>query len=219
MKKSLVLMTGMAAFLMQHASAQTVLVESWENTTDGWGVNQTAFQSDGFSTTIGVTQGSYSWEIGAVSTNTGVGPNYANMLGGPASVNNTTLFANAATVSLDVWAPAGSFGGYFQADLAYNNSVLGYNSVDGYSYPAAFTPDGNEHTLTFTISPTLNASFAANPTSTTSFNIQIGGGFTSQATEVFYVDNLRVTEVPEPTTLGVLGLGAAGLLAFRRRKS
>ena len=32
------------------------------------------------------------------------------------------------------------------------------------------------------------------------------------------IDNLQVQVVPEPTTLALAGLGAAGLLAIRRRK-
>lgn len=34
---------------------------------------------------------------------------------------------------------------------------------------------------------------------------------------VFYIDNVRLEAVPEPTALGMLGLGAAGLLARRRK--
>lgn len=219
MKTQLILLFGVAGLLaVQNISAQSVLVNSWENSTEGWGVQQAAFQSDGFSTTLGVTDGTYSWAIGATSANTSTGPNYANMLGGTASVGNTALLANATSVSFDIYAPAGSFGGFLQFDLAYNNSILGYNSVNGYSY-LGISPDGAEHTITFAITPALNASFAANPSSTTSFNIQIGGGFSSPATEVFNIDNLRVMEVPEPGTLALAGLGTAGLILFRRRHS
>jgi hypothetical protein len=36
--------------------------------------------------------------------------------------------------------------------------------------------------------------------------------------EYIYIDNLTMTAVPEPTMLALAGLGAAGLMIFRRRK-
>ena len=46
------------------------------------------------------------------------------------------------------------------------------------------------------------------------------GGRTGGANEVVRIDNLSVsTVVPEPGTLGILGIGAMGLLARRRRRA
>ena len=70
----------------------------------------------GFSTTTGVTAGTYSWNLTAVS-----GPDYGLALTGPSSTNLTTLLENAASISIDVLTPvAGSFGYYQQWDVEIN---------------------------------------------------------------------------------------------------
>ncbi len=81
------------------ARAQTLL-NSWENSQEGWTINEANWTSTGFSTTAGVTAGSYSWELTAAS-----GPDYGLALTGPSSTNLTALLANAASVSLDVLTP------------------------------------------------------------------------------------------------------------------
>lgn len=206
MKKALFLSVGIAAFLVQNATAQTISVNSWENSVEGWGTDGTIWTSGGFSTTSGVTAGLYSWSLVASAN-----PGYAFSIGGTASTALTAELANAASVSVDVLA-GGSFG-YQQWDLTLNIGG-NYQSADGYSFPQSPVL-GTESTLTFTISPTVQALLAANLGSATSVNFQIGGG----GAGTMNIDNLRIVEAPEPTTLALAGLGAAGLLVVRRRKA
>jgi hypothetical protein len=166
-----------------------------------------------------VTNGTYSWELQA-----GQNPNYAFALGGTASTAITALLAiPGQTISIDVYAPGGSFG-YQQWDLTSNNNgpsgaYSGYQSLDSYSFPES-PVIGSETTLTWTVPSAASTYFAANPTSTTSLNFQIGGSL-GAGTPVMYIDNLRASiAVPEPATLVLLGLGGLGLagMAIRRRR-
>ena len=213
MKKVLFLSVGITAFLVQSALSQVVYNESWENSVDGWGTVGGNMVINGFSTTLGVTQGSYSLVLGDASTN---GPNYAGQIGSTASTALTLDLANAASVTLDVYVPGGDFGYYLQWDLALNQiGGLGYQSVDSYSYSQSANI-GGEKTLTWTIPSAMQAILAANPTLATSMNFQIGGGFTSTSDAV-YLDNLTITDVPEPSILALAGLSMAGLMMVRRR--
>ena len=106
MKKNLFLSVGVVAFLLQTASAQ--LIESWENTLDGWTVVNPSYTSS-FSANYGVTEGTNSLAL----TGT-VQPNYGVMLASQHTTALTAMLANSTSIWLDVYAPAGSFGGYLQ---------------------------------------------------------------------------------------------------------
>jgi hypothetical protein len=205
MKKTLFLSVGIAAFLVQNVSAQ--LIESFENTLDGWSVLQGAYTA-GFSTTTGVTDGSYSLSLTGTA-----GPSYGQMLGSPSTTLLTSELAGASALSFDVYAPGGSFGYYLQFDVV-NNSDTGYMSLDGYSYSGVSI--GGESTVTVPVSASLQSALAASPNGT-SIYIQVGGGY-SDGNETFYLDNVRLTPAPEPATLALMGLGMASLIMIRRRK-
>ena len=214
--KFLCLSVGVAAVLAQRATAQTVVYnESWENTLDGWGTIGGNMTIGGFSTTLGVTAGSYSLILDGPASG---GPNYAGQIGSTASTALTLDLANATSVTVNVYVPPGNFGYYLQWDLALNQQGggLGYASVDSYSYSQSATI-GGEKTLTWTIPTAMQTTLANNPTLPTSLNFQIGGGFTS-ASDAAYIDNLQITDnaVPEPGTLALLGMGALGCLRFAR---
>ena len=163
------------------ACAQTLL-NSWENSTEGWTILESAWTSTGFSTTTGVTAGSYSWNL------TATGVDYGPALQGPSSTNLTTLLTNAASVKLDVLAPTGNFGWGMQWDLVVNQpDGMGSVSVDGYNYDQS-PVIGTESTLTFTIPSAIRAALAAHPTNASYLTFQIGGG----GGGTLYMDNLRV---------------------------
>jgi hypothetical protein len=206
---------AVAMLVLQNASAQTVTLESWENTLDGWTIPQgPGYFTPAFSTTTGVTAGSYS--LALTEANGGAGENYGQMLLSPFVAGWTPILANATSLSLDIYTPNPSFGYYLQFDVDFNNADIGYQSIDGYSYPA--TVIGSEYTLTIPIPAGIASGLAAS-SNPTQIAIQVGGGYTSPG-DTMYLDNLRVygpSEVPEPSTIALLGLGLLGLFAVRRR--
>jgi hypothetical protein len=213
--------SGIGLSLFVAPPAHAALIESFENTLDGWQVpspfgSQSAnFQVAGFGAT-GATNGSFSLAIGPTPTNTGTGPNYSQMMISPDqtsayAANLTALLANAASVSIDVLAPAGSFGGFLQFDIDINNSATGFVSLDGFSYPS--TVLGTETTITVPLTFTQNLQLAGSGTGTQMI-IQVGGGF-SAGNETFEIDNIRTT-VPEPLSFFSCGV-AAGWFLLRRR--
>jgi len=195
--------------LAQSVSAQ--LLESWEGSLDGWTVPQGAsYFTYAPATKFGVTDGTYSAAlIGAPSSQ----PNYGQMLLSPYEASWTAILGSSTSLSLDVYGPAGSFGGYLQFDVDVNNADIGYQSIDGYSYPG-ISPDGNEHTITIAIPASIAAGLAAS-SNPTQIAIQVGGGFTS-GNETMYLDNLRV--IPEPSAFALLGFGVLGLVGVARRR-
>ena len=210
------------AVLSPCAAAQSVVYdEQWNNTVDGWGIVGGANMTlGGFSSSIGVTRGaSYSLILdGPPAANQyGNGPAYQTQFGSSPSTALTTYLANATSVTLDVYVPPGNFGYYLQWDLALNNSVLGFNSVDSYNYTGVNI--GGETTLTWTIPAATQSGLASNPTSTTSLNLLIGGGFTSPS-DATYLDNLIITDtaVPEPGSMALFGMGVVVLSKFARRR-
>ncbi len=188
MLKNVLILFGVIGLGISSARSQTLL-NSWENSLEGWTIAEPGIWSTtGFSTTTGVTAGSYSWELTAAS-----GPNYNTALTGPASTNLTALLANAASVSIDIDVPVGgSFGYYLQWDLSVNQpGGLGSVSVDGGQFTQAATI-GGQATLTFTIPQSVRAAMLANPTLPCSLSYAIGGGTTAGEMTI-YLDNLRIT--------------------------
>ncbi|HEY1717433.1 MAG TPA: hypothetical protein VGH42_03960, partial [Verrucomicrobiae bacterium] len=136
MKKNVLMLIGVLGLGISTMQSQT-LQNSWENSLEGWTIAEPGIWSTtAFSTTPGVTAGTYSWELTAAS-----GPNYNTALTGPSSTNLTALLANAASVSVDVDVPVGgSFGYYLQWDLSVNQpGGLGSVSVDNGNYTQAAT--------------------------------------------------------------------------------
>jgi hypothetical protein len=195
---------SVAAFSLnlQPAQAATVLLESWENTLDGWTVSGGGVGSSSFSTAQGITAGSFSLDLTYPSN-----PNYGTPMFSAYSPSWTSTLANNPRVSLDVYTPPASFGYYLQVQLWVNNADTGYFQDGSYFG----TTIGSETTITFPDLPADKLAILAVSSNPTQIGFQIGGG---GAGDVF-LDNLRVEAVPEPSTLALLGLGALGLLGLR----
>jgi autotransporter-associated beta strand protein len=197
------------ALLVSHAAAlgaSSQLIESWENTNDGWtiGGDQSAnYSLAGFSTSQGVTNGTYSLIVSGTAA-----LNYGQLLDGPSNMLTTQILGGQAggpnpgqtalSVSIDVKTPSGSFGFFQQWDMVVNNADTGYTSVDGYSYPQS-PSIGNQSTLTFNI-PASISSVLATSTNPTQIIFQVGGGHTA-GNDTMYVDNLQAILAP-PVTFG-----------------
>jgi hypothetical protein len=214
---------GLASFIAA-APAQGALVESFENTLDGWqvpspfGSQGANFQVGGFSP-IGATDGATSLAIGPTVGNVGAAPNYSQMMispdaTSPYALNLTALLQNAASISYDIYTPPGSFGFFLQFDTDINNSATGFVSLDGFSYQS--TTIGSETTITVPMTAALRSALMGSGTGT-QLIIQVGGGFTA-GNETFYIDNIRTSEVPEPASLGALA-GISVLTLTRRSRT
>jgi len=190
--------------------ARAGLIESWENTDDGWVIvvaENPAYTSAGFSTTSGVTNGTYSWNITGTAA-----PTYGQMLRSPLTLANTATMAGAATISIDVLTTPGSFGFFQQWSAVVNNADTGYTSLDGFAFSQS-PVIGSQSTLTWTVPAGVRTTLAgsANPTE---IIFQVGGG-NSAGNNSMFLDNVRTTEVPEPAMLSLVGLACVSVI--RRR--
>lgn len=196
MKRKLLALAGLLALSIPLAQAQTVLLNSWENSTEGWSILETnAWKSDGFSSSNGVTQGSYSWKLS--TTNVDYGPT----LQGPASTSLTLLMMNAASLSMDILPDtntAPNFNWGIQIDLEVNQpGGVGTMSVDGYNYPGdVYSPQlgsGTVSTISWSVSQAVRTALDAYPNLPVYLTLSVGGG----GGGAIYIDNLRVTETPQ----------------------
>ena len=191
-------------------NARATLIESWENTDDGWmtTTENPTYSIAGFDPVIGVTDQSYSLILSGTAA-----PGYGQMLRSPFSAAFTNDMANAQSVSVDVLA--GSPFGYQQWSLVTNGGSLGYHSVDNFNFTQSPVL-GQESTLTWNISAADSAAYAADAASNTPIQLifQVGGG----GGGTMYLDNLRFTPVPEPASGALILLGACGLALLGRQR-
>jgi hypothetical protein len=184
MKRNILTLLGVLGLGISMAQSQT-LENSWENSLEGWTILEGNWTTTGFSTSSGVTAGTYSWNLTAASS-----PDYGPALQGPSSVGLTTSLINAGSVSIDVLTPvAGSFGYYQQWDLhVVQPGGAGDISLDGNTYNQSPLIGGPQSTLTWAIPAIVRQSLAGHPTLPTYFTFSIGGG----GSGTMYVDYLRV---------------------------
>jgi hypothetical protein len=179
------------------------LITSWENPADGeissWGASIVPGQ------TIGVTDGTYSDGI-VVGTGWGF---IGQLTSGPTAAQ----FAAHNTMELDVTVVGADWMGDngFQFGLVVNSDG-GWHQVDiGSWYWGGEGADFSEH---------LVWDYSAYKAPVTNWaqiiffqNSYSNSGMTSA---IYYLDNLQLTGIPEPATMGLLGLG--GLALLRRKK-
>jgi hypothetical protein len=188
MKNKVLTIIGLIGMGISVAQCQTLL-NSWENSLEGWTIAEPGnWTTTGYSTTTGVTAGSYSWNLTAAS-----GPDYGLALVGPSSTTLTTQMLNAGSISIDVLTPVGgSFGYYLQFDLEVNQpGGAGTISLDGYTYNQSPAIGGSESTLTWAVPATVRQQLAAHPALPVYLTFQIGGG----GGGTMYLDYLRINPV------------------------
>ena len=163
------------------------MLNSWENSTEGWSILESAWTSDGFSTSNGVTQGTYSWAL------TATGVDYGATLQGPSSTSLTALLENAASLSMDVQVGTNGAGfGYgLQIDLRVSQpGGVGTISMDTGNYPGDVgSGDFNQTTVSWTITQAVRTALQNYPHLPCSLILAVGGG----GGGTMYIDNLRVT--------------------------
>src|SRR5215469_14474667 len=187
MKNKVLTIIGLIGMGISVAQCQTLL-NSWENSLEGWTIAEGNWTTTGFSTTTGVTAGSYSWNLTAAS-----GPDYGLALVGPSSTTLTTQMLTAGSISIDVLTPVGgSFGYYQQWDLQVNQpGGAGTISLDGGTYNQSPAIGGPESTLTWAVPASVRQALAGHPTLPAYLSFSIGGG----GSGTMYVDYLRINPV------------------------
>lgn len=189
---------ALMAAVLGAASAQAGIVTGWNNTADGWaGIAS-------YSNTIGVTEGTYSaavavptgWSTAFQYSSWGVADTLALVEANPIISVDVTMTdpvppTSFLQVGLQFWSSSGTgsaFGGFATVGQGTTHLVIDSRF---------FTP--NAATATYG-----HIAFVTN----TSNNGYVPG--------TVYFDNVQMAPVPEPTTLGLLGLGSLALLRRRR---
>ena len=200
-----------AAFAVSPANA-AVVIGNWENNTDGWidwsgGQQPIAAPKFTYATT-GVTLGSTSLQL----THAGWNQNLAIKLQDnghiPAFMSNTHF-------SIDVSVPpSGAPSGWSQIWELAINSPAGWQPQQPVPAHTFGFPNGNVQTVTLTYD--YSALLASLPP-TPGWVEFIFATNNDNTHTTFYFDNARLHLIPEPASLGLLGLAATGLL-FRRRR-
>jgi|GEM_PF-5965895 len=210
MKKTLFVSTF--AVLATAAVSQAALIAGWNNVPDQWdhepSANNAATQLN-YSSTVGVTEGSHSLQLSSRAGFALLAKNF-----GP-QFNNGLIAAGSATspvlVAIDVTIPAGSFdtgGTFFEINFPYNGQFTSFTNV---LIPAGTIPGSGTRTLFYVLPAGVRG------TNPSFFGMFIGVNTNrTPGSGLLYFDNLRVSPIPEPTSLSLIG--AAGLALLGRRR-
>ena len=114
--------------------------------------------------------------------------------------------ASTFTSSHDSWSGGNSFGTMF---VKYFDAGFGYLGGETLNLKPNATNAWVSNNLTFTVG--TDANLATIQIGFENSQVNWGGGSV-------YVDNVSISQVPEPSSATLMGLGVAGLLAFRLRR-
>jgi hypothetical protein len=113
-------------------------------------------------------------------------------------------------------------GGNWAAFQLSGNSLSGgggYVVAGSSAYPSGglWSPSGDNSVITYAMSYTgTQLGWSSDPGNW--FQLIFIANSSGTDGQAFYIDNLTITPIPEPTSCALVGLGAAALLIFRRRK-
>jgi hypothetical protein len=121
-----------------------------------------------------------------------------------------SIAAGSGTILMTYTFPDNNGGNFFDPGIIFN-----YNNNFDQDLPTGFTSDGTVDGLS---TETVSIPYTLNATSGLSF-FQMGILYNSNfsPTGPFFVDNIQIAQVPEPPSIGLIGLLATGLLGRRRR--
>jgi hypothetical protein len=207
------------------AQAQSVTFNFSDATADGF-VNG-GFSSSPASTVVNIGGNNYiSIPIGGFQV---ANVNSGTVSGTPAATFNSAYFAalnNPAgyDLSYNYYIDTSTFttsGTYLQVG-AFVNPGSGYYNQE-YGSPNGLQLNGTQVASGSVFQGTVTVPFTvfgtdANAATETSFRLGLIENGDGTGVKVNFTD-ISITPVPEPTTLALVGFGAAGLLAFRRRKA
>jgi hypothetical protein len=94
----------------------------------------------------------------------------------------------------------------------------GYGGYGNVGNPSNWVWTGNQLAITADLPAAQITAIQAGTDAIYSFNLGIDGSPLGASTYDVTFNSLVISSVPEPASLALVGLGAAGLLAFRRRK-
>jgi hypothetical protein len=228
---SIAIVAMLAGFAVE-SQAITVFMDNYEGYTAGtsefsWGdLSHITGNSVTVASSVGVggSQGLL-WQDNFNAAYSGYVASQIGYSGGNPS-GNTSVNLNDYTLSFDmaIWNGVGL--NHLQVDLQgwagqwYSGGMTdtGAKTID----TSSVVPLGGFQHISVNLG-TLAAGSGFDPSSQTyQFQLQVNGWELStggpQANEMIAIDNLQVTMVPEPSSMVLIGLGAAALFAIRRRK-
>ena len=238
---------GLGASLMFSAPSFGQVIGNWENgSTDGWidwsFANEGFEPANGgpgtilpapsyaYSTTEGVTLGSESLAFDPASPVSQYGSGYYQALSNKLEYNGEVGdFTSNSIFSIDVTFDASKLAGasYANFNLIVNGPGWGFNTLPSSTMsdtanpgdPGGWDPTDFPGVTTRTISWNYSAALAAMGANPGYVEMILVSSTNASNTTAYgeYFDNARFTSVPEPASVGLVGMTGVGLLLRRRR--